>query len=278
MVFVYNQGMGGEMSKLENCPTCGNKTSENAETCPACGEPLAKGWAAEIERVREQERMESKRQQRELEKNERKVTRKKWVIAAATIAIVVGGLTAKNKYDDYYESNLKEADPVAFKKLISELEAKVAKVPASNFNENIRLYRKLQRIDQNKKLYQDKITHYQKRKKAAVLEAKKVAAEAEKRKKEIERIAKLEEKRRGFHCLLSRTSWHFGVKNYVKNKMRNPDSFEHIKTVISPVNAKGAHALIMKYRAQNGFGGMSVGVALATINNADCSAKIISIK
>ena len=32
------------MALLENCPTCGNGTSENASICPACGEPLQDGW------------------------------------------------------------------------------------------------------------------------------------------------------------------------------------------------------------------------------------------
>ena len=34
------------MAQLIQCPTCGNKISENAVSCPYCGEPLGK----EVER------------------------------------------------------------------------------------------------------------------------------------------------------------------------------------------------------------------------------------
>ena len=60
--------------------------------------------------------------------------------------------------------------------------------------------------------------------------------------------------------------------------MREPDSFEHIKTRMTPVDETGQHTLIMRYRAKNGFGGMTDGVAIATINNAGCSAAVVSIK
>ena len=56
--------------------------------------------------------------------------------------------------------------------------------------------------------------------------------------------------------------------------MREPDSFEHIETRITPINEKGKHTLTMRYRARNGFGGMTDGVAIATINNAGCSAMV----
>ena len=60
--------------------------------------------------------------------------------------------------------------------------------------------------------------------------------------------------------------------------MRDPDSFEHIETRITPVSDKGTHQLVMKYRAKNGFGGITVGSAIATIDNASCKATITSIE
>ncbi|MEX1034823.1 MAG: hypothetical protein WDZ54_02620 [Sneathiella sp.] len=98
---------------------------------------------------------------------------------------------------------------------------------------------------------------------------------------EAERLAqaeakKAEDKKAGFHCLSAWDGSHIQVKQEVENMMREPDSFEHIETLIGPVNEKGTHTLVMKYRARNGFGGMSMGRTLATVQNGDCSALIIS--
>ncbi|MCG3744583.1 hypothetical protein ACXHPE_17315 [Vibrio cincinnatiensis] len=98
-------------------------------------------------------------------------------------------------------------------------------------------------------------------------------------KESAQKAAEEKEKRlKGFHCLSSWDGSHTGVKKYVEDNMRDPDSFEHIETRITPVSDKGTHQLVMKYRAKNGFGGMTVGVATATIDNASCKATITSIE
>ena len=94
---------------------------------------------------------------------------------------------------------------------------------------------------------------------------------------ELEAKTKLENTRKGFHCLSSFDGSHAGVKKLVKEKMRDPKSFEHIETQISPVNDNGAHNLIMKYRAKNGLGGFSVNSASAIIDNESCKAVITSL-
>ena len=83
-----------------------------------------------------------------------------------------------------------------------------------------------------------------------------------------------EERRNGFHCLSSWDGSHRGVKNNSTDRLRDPDSFEHIETLIWPVNVNGEHALIMKYRARNGFGGMNAEYVKARVNNKTCSATI----
>ena len=100
------------------------------------------------------------------------------------------------------------------------------------------------------------------------------AAERERQEKQ----AKLEERRKGFHCLSAWDGSHSDFKRAVKEMMRNPSSFEHIETRIAPVNDEGNHSLIMTYRAENGFGGMNTGQALATIRQSDCSYSIVSIE
>lgn len=94
-----------------------------------------------------------------------------------------------------------------------------------------------------------------------------------------EQIKAREEQRvKGFHCLSSWDGSHSAVKKYVEERMRDPDSFEHVETRISPVNDKGTHRLAMKYRATNGFGGLTVGSATAIVDNESCQATITSME
>ncbi len=95
---------------------------------------------------------------------------------------------------------------------------------------------------------------------------------------ERERAAEADEHRRGFHCLSPWDGAHDDFKALVQNMMRNPSSFEHIQTRISPVDADGNHTIIMDYRAENGFGGMNVGVATATVSNATCAATPLTVE
>ena len=244
------------MANLEACPTCGNQTSENAETCPACGEPLGAGWAAAVRLAEEKAAVT-------LKKSKRK-KRLSWGVGVALVAALFLGVGV---YADYRMENLKEIDPAAYRNRMKELEAQVAKVPAAEFDENLRLYKKLQYLNPENKRYAEKISYYREQKTAAVkaAKAKKAAAEA---------AALVEKKCKGFHCLSGWGGFHRGVRTYVEERMREPDSFEHIETRITPVNEKGKHTLTMRYRARNGFGGMTDGVAIATINNAGCSAMV----
>jgi hypothetical protein len=92
------------------------------------------------------------------------------------------------------------------------------------------------------------------------------------------KLAKVEEetkRKSGFHCLSAWDGSHRGIVESVKKGLREPDSFEHIETVIGPVTDKGIHALSMKYRARNGFGGMNVGTVIASVRNSDCGGEIL---
>ena len=84
-----------------------------------------------------------------------------------------------------------------------------------------------------------------------------------------------ENTRKGFHCLSGWDGSHRGVEKYVKANLRDPDSYGHIETRITPVNNKGEHLLVMKYRAKNGFGGMNVESIVATVKNESCKATIM---
>lgn len=83
--------------------------------------------------------------------------------------------------------------------------------------------------------------------------------------------AKAEEDRRNArHC---RSNWDgspLKVVDAVKKTLRDPNSFEHDDTRITPVDQAGHNRVVMKYRAKNGFGGMNIGYAAATIDNRTC--------
>lgn len=106
-------------------------------------------------------------------------------------------------------------------------------------------------------------------------------AEADKQQKAADSAAAAEQdkenaqnKRKGFHCLSMIDGSNTKVVDAVKRSLRNPSSFEHIETNITPVDKKGVHHLIMSYRAQNGFGGMTVGRVIARVDPATCNARI----
>lgn len=96
------------------------------------------------------------------------------------------------------------------------------------------------------------------------------AEKAEQTQKEAEEI------RKGFHCLSVWDGSHPKFKTAVREAMKDPDSFEHISTEITPVDAKGLHRLVMTFRARNGFGGMNVNVASGVMLNKSCVAFVHS--
>ena len=90
-----------------------------------------------------------------------------------------------------------------------------------------------------------------------------------------ERVAQeAEDKKKGRHCLSLWDGRHSAFTNMVKARLRDPDSFEHILTLVTPVNASGRHRISMTYRARNGFGGMNTEVATGSYSNASCIARL----
>ena len=81
----------------------------------------------------------------------------------------------------------------------------------------------------------------------------------------------------GFHCLSEWDGASRPLKNAMKQRLRDPDSFEHIETRITPRDNDGDHLVTMQYRSRNGFGGMNVGSAIAVIDGDTCDvSEIIS--
>lgn len=84
------------------------------------------------------------------------------------------------------------------------------------------------------------------------------------------------EKQKGMHCLSAWDGSNRSTVEQVKTDLRNPDSFQHAETTITPRLANGMHALRMKYRAENGFGGMNVETAVAAVEHESCEATLIT--
>ena len=292
------------MASLENCPTCGNATSENASVCPACGEPLEKGWAdiirnerhlAEEEEIRlEEERLERLHWEKQLEVDRAKKAKfRKWKIGLSFIVGIYLLIMVPTWYENYTMEQLKENDPEENERVMNEiqakkeaetkaaiekLEAEVATVPTTDHDRNLTLYRRLKLLDPDSTRYAEKITFYEARRNESIAAEEQAERELERREREAEVFAEAERKRKGFHCLSGWDGSHRGVKQTIEDRMRDPDSFEHIETRITPVNESGTHTLSMQYRARNGFGGMTNGIATATIQNSSCDYSITSIE
>lgn len=83
-----------------------------------------------------------------------------------------------------------------------------------------------------------------------------------------------EDRRKGFHCLSAWDGSNRSLVDQVKARLRDPGSFEHAETRITPVGEGGKHAIIMEYRARNGFGGMNVNKAVGAVDPATCDAEL----
>lgn len=88
---------------------------------------------------------------------------------------------------------------------------------------------------------------------------------------------KAENQRKGFHCLSPIDGSEPDVVEAVKARLRDPDSFQHIETRITPVDVKGVHHLMMRYRSRNGFGGMVEGAAIANIVSDGCGVSMVKL-
>ena len=102
------------------------------------------------------------------------------------------------------------------------------------------------------------------------------ARTAERAERDAARAAKdAEDRERGFHCLSPWNGSHPQVVRRVKAGLRDPASFEHIETRVTPANGDGVHRFVMSFRAKNGFGGMNIEQATGTYRQDDCARVVI---
>jgi hypothetical protein len=84
-----------------------------------------------------------------------------------------------------------------------------------------------------------------------------------------------DDRQQGLHCLLPYLGYSTKFVDAVKQRLRDPDSFEHDKTMIAPAGPDGSHPIIMEYRAKNGFGGMNRSIAVGKLDHGTC--EVVSV-
>jgi|TARA_B100001093_G_C26000450_1_gene665441 hypothetical protein len=77
-----------------------------------------------------------------------------------------------------------------------------------------------------------------------------------------------------FKCLSAWDGSYPDLKRYTKKSMKDPKSFDHRETRITPI-VNGHQNVFMQYAGRNSFGGMVIEYIGAKIRNSDC--KLISI-
>lgn len=160
------------MALLENCPTCGNSTSENSTVCPKCGEPFEKGWAQEIraKRKAEEDAKNEREKRKQLEEEEQKTIKTKkqnkriFFLLFVLWAVIWGKSTYLSIFEpEHYEEIIaaenakKEYERQAE---IKKLKVEVAKIPVSNFRKNADIYKRLNKLEPDNVIFLEKYTFY----------------------------------------------------------------------------------------------------------------------
>jgi len=83
-----------------------------------------------------------------------------------------------------------------------------------------------------------------------------------------------EERRKGFHCLSAWDGNHDGLEALIRDRLNDPGSMETIETVITPVDARGDHAIVLEFTAKNAFGGRVRQMAFGIVDNSTCEARL----
>ena len=84
--------------------------------------------------------------------------------------------------------------------------------------------------------------------------------------KEIEKVQTEQNKIKGFHCLSAWDGSYRPLVETIKKYLKDPDSFKHRETTISPNNG-GIHVALMTYGAKNSYGGYIVEKAAARLDS-----------
>jgi hypothetical protein len=84
-----------------------------------------------------------------------------------------------------------------------------------------------------------------------------------------------EERKAGLHCIIPGVDTHIDFEIAVKKQLNDPDSYEHVRTAVFPVDDAGRHRIIMEFRANNAFGAKVLGYAAGTFATDDCRDVVV---
>ena len=170
----------------------------------------------------------------------KKTTRLTWLVLIFAGAVVISGIMAP-------PSTKKITAPVVLtveqkQAREAELVAELKAIPAVEVKKNLEAYRELVKLNPGNEKYPIKVVYY---------EGKMVR----------------------YNKIQGQFSWsgaHRSIERYVKARLKDPDSYEHIET---RYNDNGDHLLVMtKYRAKNSFGGFAIETTQARCTiEGDCT-------
>ena len=232
-----------------DCKECGQSISSKAASCPNCGyvnkkqkKGIGLGGLIVIliavsfvytsvtgSRVEEKRQQQAQQKIAEFQSNKNSITAN--IRTALDNDNPALALTLAEPY-----SMVKDADFVSLYNEAKEqaLVVKVKAIPASEVEENLNIYKELVTLNPSNQNYKAKVTHYQAK---------------------VDRIQQIEKQF---------SSWdgsHYELEKYVKSKLKNPDSYEHVSTRYAD---KGDFIYLeLTYRATNSFNAVVTDVVTA---------------
>jgi hypothetical protein len=77
-------------------------------------------------------------------------------------------------------------------------------------------------------------------------------------------------------CFFAHSGEPIGSSTAIKTLLRDPKSYEFIEASMVPINQR-IHGFVVKFRANNGFGGMTVGMAVGEADSITCGIRSINL-
>jgi len=249
---LIKKGVGMSLVK---CKACGHEISKSALSCPNCGEPKKvkkktsfSTWfilflvvsfmiGSFISDQKEEERRQAQAKKDEIKLNY-------FNSHKGNILKTVNELITTKKYSDVITLS-KEYEIITdseFTNLVNKakehiLLSEAKEIPASNVKENLKAYKKLVELDPTNQVYKAKVSNYQKK---------------------VDRVELIEKQF---------SPWdgsHIALERILKKASKNPDSYEHVKTVYWD---KGDYIIVeTTYRGTNSFNAVVTGTQKASFS------------
>lgn len=132
-------------------------------------------------------------------------------------------------------------------------------IPSSDYVLNEALYKQLVKLNPAKQSYKEKLNYYQEKRKEQELKR-----EALQKEKDATRMALKKQKEMYDRQFSLYTGIHYGLEKYVKSRLNDSKSFEHIKT-LRDCN-RNYCLVMMEFTARNGFGGVIRNIVMAKVD------------